>query len=680
MILRAKLLLLRFPLVSVACLSLIPETGCRQAAAPQVDDHGPAERVTFNRDIAPTVFENCAVCHRPGEAGPFSLLSYQDVKKRDEQIVMVTETRYMPPWLPEPGYGDFVGERGLTDEQIRLIRQWVEEGSVEGAPSDLPPRPEFAGSWPLGEPDLVLEMPESYTLRAEGLDDYRNFVIPVPVTSPSYVRGIDIRPGNKKIVHHTNVIVDRTGVARRLDARDPGLGFGGMDLVFESDRFEPHSHFLFWKPGTPPAFGDEDMAWRVDRATDLVLNMHLYPSGKPEPIRASIGLYFTDQSPTRHPMLLQLEHDGALDIPAGEKNFIVIDDFELPLDVEVLGVYPHAHYLGKDIQGFATLPDGTKEWLIWIKDWDFNWQAVYRYRNPISLPGGTTLSMRFTYDNSAENPRNPTHPPRRVVGGNLSTDEMSHLWIQVLPREGADARMVLQESLMRHRLRKYPEEFSAHFNLGAVLQTRGKLAEAIHHFRQALRIKPDDPTALNNLGTALREMGRLQEATGRYRDALRVNPDYVNARYNLAQALLSKGDTDAAVRQLRQILRTEPDDVDTRYTLGYVLAKQGRPSEAVAHYEHALRIEPDDADTHNTLGFLYAVQGKLAQAVAHYQRTIRLEPDHVDAHNDLGSVLARQGRLAEAVICFEKALRLDGEHALARENLERTRAQLEKDN
>jgi len=267
-------------------------------------------------------------------------------------------------WPPEPGHAEFVGERRLSDEQIRLIQQWIEQGAAEGFGSTIPPAPKFADGWQLGPPDLVLKAAEAYTLPAGGSDVFRNFVIPVPVSSSRYVRAVEILPGNKKIVHHANILIDRTGVSRYRDEQDPEVGFGGMDLTMESETFEPDSHFLFWKPGTPPHTEPDDMAWRVDKATDLVLNMHLQPSGKAESIQPSVGLYFTDKPPSRFPMLLQLERDGALDIPAGEKDFVVTDEVRLPVDVDVLAVYPHAHYLGSPyfIPQWKGLPNRYFPW------------------------------------------------------------------------------------------------------------------------------------------------------------------------------------------------------------------------------------------------------------------------------------------------------------------------------
>ncbi len=651
---------------------------CLTCVVSRAQSNQPSKPLTFNKDIAPIVFQNCVECHHPGGPAPFSLLSYQDVKKRAQQIVSVTQSRYMPPWLPEPGYGDFAGARRLSDQQLAAIKFWAEQGSIEGAASDLPPAPRFTEGWQLGQPDLVVKMPKPYTLPAGGTDVFRNFVIPVPVSSPRFVKAVEILPGNKQVVHHANILIDRTQSFRRLDAQDSEVGFPGMDIRVESESFEPDSHFLFWKPGTPPTPEPEDMTWRLDKGTDLILNMHLQPSGKPEAIQPSIGIYFSDRAPSRFPMLIQLENDGALDIPAGKKDFVVNESYRLPMDVDVLGIYPHAHYLGKDIQAFALLPDGTKKWLIWIKDWDINWQAVYRYRNPVFLPAGSTISMRYTYDNSAENVRNPNHPPKRVTAGNRSADEMAHLWLQVLPRGREDQRLMLQESLMRHRLEKYPNDFTAHFNLGAALQSTGRLDEAINYYRQALRIKPDDAVARNSLGTALQTGGKLEEAINEYRQALRIQPDYANAHYNLGTSLLLLGQGREAAEHFRETLRLGQEDADVYNDLGTALAMDGDLSQAAAQFEKALSLAPAHANAHYNLGRVFAMRGRLAEAAAQFEQVLSGNPQNADAHNDLGEVLALQGHLAEAATHFEEAVRLNPDHPTARENLERVRTQLKK--
>ena len=382
-------------------LAAVAATLSGRAAAPQ----GPIQRspaaVTFNRDIAPIVFHSCSTCHRPGEAAPFSLLNYSDVKKHARQIVDATQSRAMPPWLPEPQKLKFADELRLSDAEIDLIKSWVEQGEVEGDPSALPAQPKFVEGWRLGKPDLVLTANKPLTLPPSGTDTYWNFIFPVPIQETRWVKAVEIRPGDKRYVHHANILVDREGSSRQRET-EPGAGFGGMEIRIESQVFDPDSHLLFWKPGTIPYVEPEGMALRLDKGTDLILNTHLQPSGKPEVIQPSIGLYFTPHPATKLPMLLQLENDAKLDIPAGQKDFLVTDDFTLPIDVELLAIYPHAHYLGKDIQAFATLPDGTRKTLIHIPQWNLNWQAVYRYAEPVRLPKGTKVSLRYVYDNSEE--------------------------------------------------------------------------------------------------------------------------------------------------------------------------------------------------------------------------------------------------------------------------------------
>ena len=646
---------------------LVAAGACGRASSERVTPSAPplAEPVTFNRQVAPIVYRNCAPCHRPGEAGPFNLLSYADVRKRADQIARVTASRYMPPWPPEPGYGDLAGERRLGDDQIALLRRWVREGAPEGPPAEAPAPPRFTEGWQLGPPDLVVEMHETYTVPAEGGDVFRNFVLPVPMSkgcersgidsraasggsrgraaappcSTRYVRALELRPGDKKVVHHANVLVDTTGSARRRDASEPGVGFAGMDVELESDRFEPDSHFLFWKPGTAAVTEPPGMAWPLDEGTDLVLNMHLQPTGKPEPIRPTVGLYFTDEAPTKFPMLLQLEHDGAIDIPPGESHFVVADHYDLPVDVEVLGVYPHAHYVGRDVEGFATLPDGTKKWLIWIRDWDFAWQAVYRFARPVFLPRGSRLEMRITYDNSEGNVRNPNDPPRRVVAGNRSTDEMGHLWIQVLPRR-RDDRWVLQEAYMRRRLEKYPGDFIAHANLAAALEQRGQGDEAIAEYRQALRSRPGSAAVLNNLGAALQASGRLDEAIGKYREAARAQPDYLNARHNLGGALVQKGAFAEALPYLRQAVRARPDDATDRNNLGGALLGLGRVDEAIRELRRAAEIDPRSLNAHYNLGRALAARGLRREAVEQMEQALRIAPADPDARQALAELKA----------------------------------------
>ncbi len=527
----------------------------------------PGQAVTFAHDIAPLVYDHCASCHRPGESGPFSLLTYDDVKKRAVQIAKVTGSRFMPPWLPQAGYGDFADENRLTPEQIRKIADWVAQGTPEGLQAEIPAAPKFAEGWQLGTPDLIVEAPQAFMVPADGTDVYWNFVLSPSITRRRFVKAIEVRPGEKRIVHHSNVIVDRSQWGREQEA-SPGAGFGGMELANRRSVFDPDDgHFLFWRPGGAPYIEPDGLAWTLDPGNDLILNTHMRPSGKPEQIRPVIGLYFTDKPQTKFPMLLQLEYDSKINIAPGVRDFPVSDDFKLPVDVDVLSVVPHAHYLATLMEAYATLPDGTRKWLIRIPNWDQSWQTVYRYKQPVFLPKGSVVSMRYHYDNSAANVRNPNHPPKRVQAGNHATDEMGHFWLQVLPRAATDQRRELDEALSRHTLEKYPDDFRAHMILSAVLLSRAKTQEAVPVAQAAVKLEPKDPEAHNLLGAVLMPVGRITEAIQQYRLAVTLKPDFINARFNLAGALVKAGRYDEAVAEFKVIQAAFPDDPEIKAAL-----------------------------------------------------------------------------------------------------------------
>jgi len=518
-----------------------------------------AETPDFAHNVAPILYRACAGCHRPGGAGPFPLLAYADVKKRAAQIAAVTRSRYMPPWLPEHGYGDFEGERRLTDQEIGTIAGWVAAGAPEGPEAEIPEPPRFPNGWRFGNPDLVLEAPAAFQVPASGPDVYWNFVLRPTLPSVRYVRATEIRPGDRQLSHHANLLVDRTAVSHLREIA-PGRGFPGMDLEIMRSPFDPPGNFLFWKSGGVPHQEPEGFAWRLDPGDELVLNVHLHPSGKPQAVRPAVGFYFTDQAPTRFPLLVQLENDQALEIPAGARDFVVRDDFRLPLDTDALAVYPHAHYLGKLLEAYATLPDGSRKWLIRIPDWNPDWQAVYYYREPVFLPQGAVISMRYHYDNSAANVRNPHQPPRRIRAGNQTTDEMAHLWLELLPRGPGDRRRELEEAVIRHRLAKNPKDFTANFNLGAVMLSRLNAAGAVSALEAAVAADPGRPEARNMLGLALERVGRTSEALAEFVIALDLRPDYAAARLNLANSQIKAGKLDEAIENLRQVVAANPGD------------------------------------------------------------------------------------------------------------------------
>jgi tetratricopeptide (TPR) repeat protein/mono/diheme cytochrome c family protein len=595
----------------------------------------PGETITFSRHVAPILFANCAPCHRPAGAGPFSLLTYPEARKRARQIAQVTRRRYMPPWLPQPGYGVFAGERRLSEDQIARIEEWVRSGAPEGDPTDLPPPPRWPEGWQLGPPDLVVKLAEPYTVPASGTDIYRNFAISVDVPSTRWVRAVEFRPFGTRAVHHARMLVDRTGTARRLDVEDPGPGFEGM---LPGPAENPDGVLVSWTPGKVPFAGRDGMAWRLGRGTDLVLQLHLVPSGKPEPVEPALGLYFADKPPTLHPFSFVLGSRD-IDISAGEEAYVVEDSYTLPVDVEALAVYPHAHYLGKDLRASAVLPDGTTRELIWIRDWDFNWQDEYRYASPLPLPRKTTIAMRYTYDNSAGNARNPHDPPRRVVYGSRTSDEMAELMLQVLPRSEADLA-VLRQDFERHgidkaiayrkrRVEANPLDAESHGALGSSYLALGRAGDAIRHLEAALRLHPGDAKLLNNLGYALQLEGQLEQAIRRYRQALEAHPELVEARLNLSAALRGAGRVDGALEVLREGLRLAPELPRLMSEIAWLLATHPdpsarRPEEAIRLASRAAELAPgEEPAVLATLAAAYAAAGRFHQAVETAEAALR---------------------------------------------------------
>jgi Flp pilus assembly protein TadD/mono/diheme cytochrome c family protein len=645
-------------LTTTALLTLLaplPHTRVRAADAP----------VTFSRQIAPILYNHCSTCHHPGGSGPFSLLSYDDAKRWGTQIQTVTQSRYMPPWLPEPGFGTFADSRRLSDEDLSLIKTWIEAGMPEGEPQEAPKPPVFSKDWQLGTPDLILKVESPMQVPPAGTDLFRNFILPVPITQTKYIRAMEIKPGSPRAVHHANVLIDRTGSLRHQHPDDWKQGIPGMELTVDSgESFDPDSHFLFWKPDSPALIEPVGMPWRLDPGNDLILNMHLKPTGKPETVQATVGLYFADEPATAHPMLLQLEHDRAIDIPAGNAAFVIEDQLKLPIDVDVLGVYPHAHYLGKKMEAYAILPSGEKKWLILIRDWDIDRQSVYRFQSPLFLPKNSVLYMRYTYDNSKANIRNPNSPPIRVKAGNRSVDEMGHLWLQVLPRtfpnSNQDPRLLLQQAWMQNNLRKDPDDHTALYNLASVDTINGDYTSAAALYRRSLTHTPDDVRTLTALGTALDGEGNWQQAQAQYQKALTADPANTDARFDLAHLEFKHGGYAEAEQEYRRLLIEDPKDASAHGELGAVLAATNRPTEARHEFETAIALDPNNFDALYNLAGIEVDNNNLPRATNLLEQALKQKKD-ADAHQLLGNIYAQSGMLADALDQF-KAVQLSRPH------------------
>jgi mono/diheme cytochrome c family protein len=456
----------RFALI---LLLVIPATLAGPQSAPQA-------RVTFSEHVAPIVFNRCASCHRPGEAAPFSLLNYEDVRKRGKLIAGVTQSRYMPPWHGDSKMGAFRDDRRLTDAQIRTIQDWVQAGMPEGDPAKMPQLPKFTPGWQLGEPDLVVRMNEPFEIPADGPDVFRNFAIRLNLKEDRWVKAIEFR-SSANASHHALFFLDQSGTAVKLDEADPRPGFSGMSFVGAAagdgargliGQFGLRAAGLGgWAVGGTAHRLPEGLARRLPKDSDLVLQMHFHPTGKVEREQATLGLYFADAPPKRTLTALQMPPVfGALagiDIPAGEKRFVVKDSFTLPIDVDVIGGGGHAHYLSTEMHMIATLPDGRKQELLGVPDWKFNWQESYYFNEPVRLPKGTRLDVEIAYDNSSANPNNPANPPKRVRWGQQSTDEMGAMTIEIVPVYERD--LLVYANAVREHLQDAVRGAAANFGL-----------------------------------------------------------------------------------------------------------------------------------------------------------------------------------------------------------------------
>ncbi len=556
---------------------------------------------TFSSDIARVVFEACTPCHRQGGPGPFSLANYKEVRQRASQIVKVTRTRFMPPWKVDPAVGHFQGQRHLTDAELATLDAWVTAGTPEGNPADAPALPAFPDGWLLGTPDLIVTLAAPFVLPAEPTDAFRIFAIPIPVSRRTYVRGIEFHPGNARVVHHANIRVDRTETSRRLDEADPLPGYDG--LMPRTAEY-PDGHFLGWTPGQVAPLVAPELAWTLEPGSDLVVQLHMQPSGAVEQVQPVIGLYFSDRPPVRTPSILRLGSQG-IDIPPGEGHYVIRDAYTLPVDADILAIQPHAHYRAKEIVGTATFPDGTSRRVMYIRDWDFRWQHVYRLVEPLALPKGTTLAMEYTYDNSAANIRNPEVPPARVLWGQRSKDEMGDLWFQLLPKNDKDrerlnaeiTRKMIAEDIIGYEtmLSVTPSDHELHDDVALLYLGTGKPLDAVRHFRASLDGRDGVAAAHYNLGTGLAVAGQFDEAVKHYQRAIQLDPAYAVAYANLGSVLLQQGRTRDATTHLEKAVQLNPQNAEALNSLSVAYAAEGEVEKALATIDRALKLNPSDA-------------------------------------------------------------------------------------
>lgn len=380
---------------------------------------GPADPPTYSGQVAEILFRVCADCHRPGEVAPFSLLTYEDAKKRANFIASITSENKMPPWKAEANYNQFHDARVLTQSEKDTLAAWAKAGAPAGDLTKAPKPPTWESGWKLGKPDLVLEMPVDFTVPATGKDVYRNFVLATGLREDKTVAAIEFHPGNPRVVHHALVFLDRSGKAAELDRKEEGPGYG----TFGGPGFLPSGGLGGWAPGNQPRRMPEGMGRMLAKGSEVVLQLHYHPSGKEEKDRSKVGIYFTPKPATEIITMLPLVSRD-IKIPAGDKRYHRHVEFTTPERIRVVAVTPHMHLIGKEMKVKATTPEGREIPLVWIKDWNFNWQDTYMCRSLVEIPAGSKLTLDAWYDNSEGNPLNPSNPPKVVTWGEQTTNEM----------------------------------------------------------------------------------------------------------------------------------------------------------------------------------------------------------------------------------------------------------------
>ena len=405
------------------------------------------EAQTFAKDVAPIIFNKCTVCHRPGEIGPMSFTNYEEVKNWSNMIKYVTEIRYMPPWKADPNYSHFLEENYLTDEQIELIGEWVDSGSPYGDASDEPPLPDFPDGSQLGEPDLILSMAEAHLHRGNNRDSYYYFVLPTGLTEDKYVKAIELRPGNPQIVHHCLFFEDLSGAARREDEKSPEYGFNGFG-DFGIEQVLAYEQYPGYVPGTKPRYFPDGQGQIMHAGGDLVIQMHYAPWPVDATDRSVVNIFFADEE---EEVDRQIKDHIMLPLPEtiGEFFYIPANStrtfhgiWSPTSKISLMGVSPHMHYLGTGWEVYIEHADGSISNMIKIPEWDFNWQGDYYFDRVLVVEPGDRIHAIAGYDNTVNNPSNPSNPPINVQWGEGTEDEMYYLPIYYLDYRIGDENVV----------------------------------------------------------------------------------------------------------------------------------------------------------------------------------------------------------------------------------------------
>jgi mono/diheme cytochrome c family protein len=391
---------------------------------------------TYTRDVARIMQAKCQQCHRPNDVAPFALMTYDDAVTYAEDIKQALKNKTMPPWKPVPGFNEFLGSYAVTDDERNTILAWIDGGAPQGDLADMPPPlPVSQSRWELGEPDMILTMPE-YTPPVRATDTYRCFVLPTGLSGNRFISAMQAAPGNPQVVHHVVLYLDETGESMKLDGKDgqPGYNcFGGPNLSNAGDLL--HGTTLgAWVPGARTRRLADDIGVPITKGAHIVMQVHYHPGGREGADKTQLGIWFADSASIKHRLINIPVVNTEFVIPAGASAYEV--KAALPINPFLTGkivtVTPHMHNLGRQIKVEVEDRDGTKRPVIYIDNWDFNWQGSYTPVDPVPMPAGSTVRVTSIFDNSAGNPKNPNNPIAPVGWGERTSDEMCVALIGVI--------------------------------------------------------------------------------------------------------------------------------------------------------------------------------------------------------------------------------------------------------
>ena len=392
-------------------------------SASRLAAQAPQSVPTYTKEVAPILQKHCQTCHRPGEAGPFSMLTYEDTKPWAATMKLVVQRKVMPPWFADPNYGHFANERSLSSEEIRTLVAWANTGAQKGDPQDMPPPVKFEEGWGIPKPDVVFQLPKAHSVPESGMVEYQYVIVPTGFKEDRWVQMIEVRPTDRSVVHHIIAYLREPGSDYFKDQKIGEFFEAPPPKADEKDTSALPSDFLVgYAPGQPAEILQPGQGKLIKAGSDIVFEVHYTPNGKATTDRTKLGLIFAKEAPKERVLTLSAVN-GTFKIPPGDPNYRVDASFDVRTDLKLAGLHPHMHTRGKDFEYRLVFPDGRTEAILKVPAYNWHWQLWYNLAEPIALPKGTRIECTAHFDNSANNPENPD-PTKKVIWGQQSWDEM----------------------------------------------------------------------------------------------------------------------------------------------------------------------------------------------------------------------------------------------------------------